>query len=426
MLKSDEVTTRTVTTTNCLTGKEYTVPTKKIYSKLPHITADNHFSGENVMEYIGKKGFGITTTCRRDRYPPGLKDFVHHEKVASTDKRTRVARFEQPIFAMRKVAASGEDKAYTRTLVSFQSTGATNFTGVNNLMSLRRYVQPKFRGNKNNKLAWATEQNEGRETYLNHYHGVDSMDHMIKNTGNRYTTWKFWHAPYQHALSMAIVASYDMYRECCSGELDENWKVKKPMTYAEFLLKLSEQLLTYDPANLRYPGDEKLRASTIVPKKRRRNSKDMTASDESFPDTGVTTTNLRIAREKHRFCYSIGEIEDHFKHMVNVSNAKICDACGLKTYWECKLCQAPLCVFTNRTWTGASCVFLYHKEEFFGLARSDYVEVLKKGWTDGRVRTKQEIQRELEAWRPANGEAVQRNARFISRLRDEESRSCNT
>jgi hypothetical protein len=35
---------------NLLDGKEYTVPKKKIYANRPHITADNHFSGDNFME----------------------------------------------------------------------------------------------------------------------------------------------------------------------------------------------------------------------------------------------------------------------------------------------------------------------------------------------------------------------------------------
>jgi hypothetical protein len=39
---------------NHICGKEYTVPRKKIYTACPHIVANNHFSGENVMEYIGK------------------------------------------------------------------------------------------------------------------------------------------------------------------------------------------------------------------------------------------------------------------------------------------------------------------------------------------------------------------------------------
>ncbi len=160
------------------------VPIKKIYSKRPHITADNHFSGENVMSFMGENSFGMTCTCLRDRFPPGLKRYFNHEKVISTDKRTRVARFEQPIFAVKRLQAKDNKKPYTRTLVSFQSTGVTNIAGVNNLLSLTLFVQPKFRGAKKNKFAWVTEQNEGRAIYLNHYHGINSMDHMIKNTGN--------------------------------------------------------------------------------------------------------------------------------------------------------------------------------------------------------------------------------------------------
>jgi hypothetical protein len=134
-----------VTMKNLIDGKVYTVPIKKLYSKRPHITADNHFSGENVMAFIGENGFGMTCTCRRDRFPPELKRYLNHEKVPSTDKRTRVARFEQPIFAVQRKQAKDDMKPYTRTMVSFQSTGATNIAGVNNLLSLTLFVQPKFR-----------------------------------------------------------------------------------------------------------------------------------------------------------------------------------------------------------------------------------------------------------------------------------------
>jgi hypothetical protein len=65
-----------ISTKNLLDGKEYTVPKKKIYVKRPHITADNHFSGKNVMDYIGKNGFGITTTCHRDHFPKGQKSSI--------------------------------------------------------------------------------------------------------------------------------------------------------------------------------------------------------------------------------------------------------------------------------------------------------------------------------------------------------------
>jgi len=55
-----------VTMQNLINGKIYTVPIKKVYSKRPHITADNHFSGENVMLFMGENGLGMTCTCRRD------------------------------------------------------------------------------------------------------------------------------------------------------------------------------------------------------------------------------------------------------------------------------------------------------------------------------------------------------------------------
>jgi len=172
---------------------------KPIYFQKPHITADNYFSGENVMDYIGRKGYGITCTVRRDRYPVGLKPYLHHDKVLSTGIRTKVMRFGNPIVAIKEVPALEENKeegikeakAYTKTLVSFQSTGPTNIAGVNNLSSCELYVKKKDRGRKDNKYVWAIEQNEARETYLGHYFGIDIADHMIKNAQIKFTSWQY-------------------------------------------------------------------------------------------------------------------------------------------------------------------------------------------------------------------------------------------
>ncbi len=194
---------------------------------------------------------------------------------------------------LREFRTRATKKPHTRTFVSFQSMGATNIAGVNNLRSLTLYVQPKYRGAKNNKFAWATEQNAGRAINLNHYHGVDSMDHMIKNTGYSFISWKNWHLPILHAMSMGVIAAYDMYLECSKGMLDAARRVVKKdrMSCSQFLLKLSEQMLGYDPRNNLYAGDNKFRRSTQVHKIRRKGSKDFSA--EEFPETGVTLTNLR-------------------------------------------------------------------------------------------------------------------------------------
>jgi transcriptional regulator CtsR len=49
-------------------------------------------------------------------------------------------------------------------------------------------VTQRERGRGGEIRIWAIEQNEARETYLNHYFGMDVADHMIKNTANKYIT----------------------------------------------------------------------------------------------------------------------------------------------------------------------------------------------------------------------------------------------
>ena len=100
------------------------------------------------------------------------------------------------------------------------------------------YVSLKSRGKGPNRRAWGIEQNEARATYLGHYYGVDNVNQMIKNSKIRYTTWKYWHSPFLHTLSMAVIAAYDMYIECCEGGLNAEWSVdeKNWMSFREFCL----------------------------------------------------------------------------------------------------------------------------------------------------------------------------------------------
>ncbi len=51
-----------------------------------------------------------------------------------------------PIVAIKQQSAVEESKAYTKTLASFQSSGATNICGVNNLLLVTNYVSKKVRG----------------------------------------------------------------------------------------------------------------------------------------------------------------------------------------------------------------------------------------------------------------------------------------
>ena len=58
----------------------------------------------------------------------------------------KAMRYENPIVGVRQVKATPLSKAYTENIVSFQSTGPTNISGVNNLPSLQLYVTKRVRG----------------------------------------------------------------------------------------------------------------------------------------------------------------------------------------------------------------------------------------------------------------------------------------
>ena len=61
---------------------------------------------------------------------------------------------------------------------------------------------------------------------------------------------------------------------------------------------------------------------------------------------------------------------------------------------KCKLCGKLMCTMDKRKWNGGRCVLLFHSEEFFGLARSDYKTVYGK---------------EVSAWKPPSKQTIERN-----------------
>jgi hypothetical protein len=75
-----------------------------------------------------------------------------------------------------------------------------------------------------------------------------------------------------------------------------------------------------------------------------------------------------------------------------------------------------MCLLNKRHWNDAKCAFLFHSKKFFGLARSDYLDVLGKGWENGEKKKKDGIRQELDSWKPATKAAMERHGRFIARL----------
>ena len=165
-------------------------------------------------------------TERRDRVPKDLPtEYLVHGKVPVSD-RTCASWFLHPIVSVKDVPGQETNeldepkKPYQLCHVSFQSTGATNFSTVNALNSVERYIRKKERGRGDNKRTWGIEMNDARELYLKTYCRIDRMDHLMVDTDMKSTCWKYWHAPMLHAKKMAIVVTHDMYLELAGGKFN--------------------------------------------------------------------------------------------------------------------------------------------------------------------------------------------------------------
>ena len=135
-----------------------------IFREKPHITCDNYFTGDVLLKYACKEGFGLTMTCRRDRLPKGIPRMYLHQQKTTVNPRSRAARFERPIFCIKEHTVDGH--VGTIQLTSFQSTSSCNIIHVNALNSLSPFSQRKECGRGKNKREWVIEMNESQQLYL--------------------------------------------------------------------------------------------------------------------------------------------------------------------------------------------------------------------------------------------------------------------
>ena len=105
-----------------------------IYEEKPHITMDNFLSGDKVLDWIGNKGFRATLTCCCDRLPSGIPSNYLHKQNTDSSKRTKVARFFNPVVAVKHFDTEDDNSSpYRRVHVSYQSTSSCNIGTVNSL-----------------------------------------------------------------------------------------------------------------------------------------------------------------------------------------------------------------------------------------------------------------------------------------------------
>lgn len=182
-----------------------------------------------------------------------------------------------------------------------------------------------------------------------------------------------------HGKKLGVIVAFDIYLECCEGNLHPLWKVEKPVSFHRFREKLGLQMVQYSPSNQHYPGDEKLRANTVLPKKRRRSllSPSRSVAGSAATDTsGVSAEFLAEETNRGRLCGFLGHLQEHIQSVQPIPNKgkQNCHVCGEKAHQLCSICHVPL-HYSNPPKNESikvPCFFLYHDTGFCGLARADW------------------------------------------------------
>ena len=323
-------------------------------------------------------------TSGRSYLPKDIKsEYLHKLKTDPANKYSKIARFAEPIVAVK----NDPQGKWQRCHVSFQSTSSCNISTVNALNEVFNYVELRERGRGDGKRKWVIEMNHARRLYLSTYNGIDVLDHLLKNARLFYRTWKYWHAPKNHAIAIAVSVAYDIYCEVGEGKINPDWKVDKPISRWEFQRKLSMQALTYSPKKLKYPGDEFLRANTSVPR----------ANRVSGPSRGgsISRTQLQELTQSStsRGCGDLDKLSDHVNSIIRLSKGRVCSWCDIKAYQACGLCNdsdgKPVAMHVStRGGNGkflSLCFLNYHNDNCIGLAKDDQSKLCHKrkgDWTE--------------------------------------------
>jgi hypothetical protein len=419
---------------------------RKIFSAKPHSTWDNYFSGDFIFDWMGRKGFPVTMTVRRDRLPsPILGIYLCKEKTSNDDKKSRVARFNHPITAVKictvpvlvpagvppvltvPVTPVPTPRTYTRVHVSFQSTSSCNIACVNSINGNSRFVRRKERGAGKNKRSWAIEMNEARQLYLATYGRIDTLDSMICKCNYYYRSWKYWHSPKLHGDAMSVVVAYDMYREMATelparqafdiGD-DESFKV---LDFHDFRDRLAKQGLVYSVVDCKYPGDSNMRANTRKTMAKRKTMVENEDGSTSPRQPGrprkaqklapceVTPQQLTVAKQrnsiKSRLCGDLTQLTFHEARVIQVKHPNNCAWCGEPALQRCNGCKDKPFLHNGvkrGPHAGKLCFLHHHNSTCFGLAKADSAMIGKqrKDWkapTLAKIKANKKHIEELDA-----------------------------
>ena len=168
----------------------------------------------------------------------------------------------------------------------------------------------------------------------------------------------------------------------------------------DFRSKLSEQMLTYSPKKLHYPGDDRMRAVTSIPRVQRGEKR----------SAKVTAAQVKKAKRwtTSRLCGNLNKLCKHVDALQKSKKARVCAWCGEPLYTLCGKCKdangKPVPLHYNSKGgkgKGMICFYHYHNDSCFGLGKSDSMHLLRSKKGD---------------WEPPSADNIAENAMHVSNL----------
>eukprot|EP00536_Pseudo-nitzschia_multiseries_P001958 jgi/Psemu1/4602/gm1.4602_g len=293
----------------------------------PHLTVDNFFNGNSILDWMGEHGLGMIGTVARNKIPKGVPHNYFHKENASHSARkfACIAQMCNPVTLAKEVPAKAEagklTKAYHR------------------LIHKSFFLHSKERGRCNNdKRFWAIEMNHTCELYLRTYGKLHQIDSSISRANIGHKSWKYYHSAVNHAKALSIATAYGIYKELTDV----------------LRQKLAEQMLHYDPKNNLYPAAELLCENTQMSKHQR--------SRADRRQCCSYTTDHSLVLNYH----SLGTV---FKSKGTLLHSKK----------QVALCEALLCLWKPYYNVCSKC----KDSKFFGLLKGDV-----KHRADSKIRSK--------------------------------------
>eukprot|EP00536_Pseudo-nitzschia_multiseries_P010260 jgi/Psemu1/25419/gm1.25419_g len=185
---------------------KYVIPEiGKLWSSPSHLTADNFFNGDALLDWMG-----------------GLdKKYFHKENVSSASAKrcSRIARLCNSVTMLAGLQRG--------TAVFIAHSRPQELAILALLTVLIQMVSSCDRNN------------------------LDQIDSAISRSNIGYKSWKYYHAPINHAKALPVLTAFNMYQELTGGTHGISWHLPKrqQLDFRQFKQKLAEKMLVYNPSD---------------------------------------------------------------------------------------------------------------------------------------------------------------------------------